>query len=421
MDRRRFLGLGAGGALLSAAGPARAWTPRAPASMRVPGAPFTAYGMPAEWERAVVRVPTANRGAPGNGASWSPLHMLEGIITPNGLHYERHHNGVPAIDPARHELLVHGRVRRALSFRARDLLRYPLRSRLCFVECGGNSNAGWHRRPIQSPAGNVHGLVSCSEWTGVPLAAVLREVEPRADASWIIAEGADAFAMHVSIPLQPALADGLLALYQNGERLRPENGYPLRLILPGWEGVTNVKWLRRLRVTDRPVMARNETYTYTELQPSGKARQFTFTMDVKSLLLKPSAGMRLPGAGWFLLSGLAWSGRGRISGVEVSTDGGHEWRPAELEQPVLPQCLTRFRLPWRWDGRPAVLMSRARDDSGSVQPTRAALLDKRGRHGYFHYHAIVSWAIDEEGGVRHVYGGGDHDDTDPAGIDSGWF
>lgn len=421
IERRQFLGLGMGAALLSTTDKAEAWTADVPASMRAPGAPFSTYGMPSQWEHAVVRVPVANRGAPSNGASWSPLHMLEGIITPNGLHYERHHNGVPDLDPATHKLLVHGRVQRARSFKVRHLLRYPLRSRLCFVECGGNSNAGWHQRPIQSPAGNVHGLVSCSEWTGVPLAAVLQEVQPRANASWLIAEGADAFAMHVSVPLQQARDNGLLALYQNGERLRPENGYPLRLILPGWEGVTNVKWLRRLHVTDRPVMARNETYTYTELQSSGKARQFTFIMDVKSLLLKPSAGMRLPGPGWFLLSGLAWSGRGRISSVAVSTDGGRNWRPAELEQPVLPQCMTRFRLPWQWDGRPTVLMSRAMDESGAVQPTRAALVKKRGRHGYFHYHAIVSWAVDEAGSVTHVYDGKRDDPTDPSGIDSGWF
>ena len=424
LARRQFLGLGAGGALLGTARRAGAWTASAPASMREPGAPFTAYGVPSEWEQEVVRLPTANLDVPGNGASWCPLHRLEGIITPNGLHYERHHNGVPRIDPATHELLVHGRVRRALSFRVQELLRYPLRSRICFLECGGNSNAGWHRQPIQAPAGHVHGLLSCSEWTGVPLSAVLAEAEPRTDADWLIAEGADAFAMHVSIPMRKALEDGLLALYQNGERLRPENGYPLRLILPGWEGVTNVKWLRRLRVVDRPVMARNDTYSYTDLLPSGKARQFSHTMDVKSLLLQPSAGMRLPGPGWYLLSGLAWSGRGRIRGVELSTDGGRHWQAAELEQPVLSKCLTRFRLPWQWDGAATVLMSRATDISGAVQPAREQLVAARGRHGYFHYHAIVSWAVGREGEVRHVYGtgsGDSHDSNAPADIDSGWF
>jgi len=424
MDRRGFLGAGLGASVLGAVAARRAAggaLPEQPA-MREAGAPFSNYGRPSPSEQDIVRWIVANPGAPGNGVSWCPLHELEGIVTPNGLHFERHHNGVPRIAPEDHRLLVHGLVERPLVFRIADLLRYPLRSRLCFLECGGNSNAGWHRRPVQAPAGYVHGLVSCSEWTGVPLATVLAETGVRSGASWLVAEGADAFAMNVSIPLAEARRDALLALYQNGERLRPENGYPLRLLLPGREGVLNVKWLRRLQLSDRPIMARNETSRYTELLPSGKARQFTGVMEVKSLLLSPSAGMSLPGPGLYQLSGLAWSGRGRILRVEVSADGGRQWREATLEGPSLPCCFTRFRHPWRWSGGPAVLQSRALDESGAWQPDRAALIAERGRHGYFHYHAIVSWQVEEDGTVRSVYGdAGGSGGAAPADIGEDWF
>lgn len=398
--RRKFLktGLALTGAAL--AGTAKA---DAPPWMTRPGAPLSNYGQPSPHERAVIRWVAANADAPGNGISWTPLERLEGILTPSGLHFERHHNGVPQIDPAVHRLTVHGLVAKALSFGIDDLLRYPMTSRLCFIECGGNSNAGWHQEPIQAPAGNIHGLVSCSEWTGVPLATILDECGLQPNAKWLIAEGADAAAMNVSIPLDKALDDALLALYQNGERLRPENGYPLRLVLPGWEGVTNVKWLHRLQLAEQPAMARNETAKYTELLPSGQARQFSFVMEAKSLITRPSAGQTLPGPGLHQISGLAWSGRGAIRRVEVSTDGGKTWRDAALDAPVLPKCFTRFRLPWRWNGSPAVLKSRATDETGYTQPERQILIAERGRHGYFHYNAIVSWAVAADGSVSHVY------------------
>lgn len=398
--RRKFLktGLALTGTALT--GSVRA---AAPPWMTRPGAPLSNYGQPSPHERAVIRWVAANADAPGNGISWTPLERLEGIVTPSGLHFERHHNGVPQIDPAVHRLAVHGLVGQASSFGIDDLLRYPMTSRLCFIECGGNSNAGWHREPIQAPAGNIHGLASCSEWTGVPLATVLEECGVQPNAKWLIAEGADAAAMNVSIPLDKALDDALLALYQNGERLRPENGYPLRLVLPGWEGVTNVKWLHRLQLADQPAMARNETAKYTELLPSGQARQFSFVMEAKSLITHPFAGQTLPGPGLHQISGLAWSGRGTIRRVEVSTDGGQTWRDATLDSPILPKCFTRFRLPWRWDGSPAVLKSRATDETGYVQPERQTLIAERGRHGYFHYNAIVSSAVAADGSVSHVY------------------
>lgn len=405
LDRRLFLkqGLvfGAGAGLAAAGLKAQAAEP--PPWMKTPGAPFSNYGQPSPREKEAIRWISANGGAPGNGISWTPLHKLEGIVTPNGLHFERHHNGVPQIDPDQHRLLIHGLVKNPLSFGVDDLLRYPRVSRLCFVECGGNSNAGWHEEPIQTPAGYFHGLASCSEWTGVPLATLLDEAGLLPEARWIVAEGADAAAMNISIPVEKALDDTIVALYQNGERLRPENGYPLRLILPGWEAVLNVKWLRRLHLAKEPVMARNETAQYTELQPSGKARQHTFLMDAKSFITHPSPGQRLKGPGLYQISGLAWSGRGKIRKVEVSADGGGSWAEAALQEPVLSKCFTRFRLPWRWDGSALVLKSRATDDTGYVQPERAVLVNERGRNGYFHYNAIVAWAVARDGSLSHVY------------------
>jgi sulfane dehydrogenase subunit SoxC len=374
-----------------------------PPWMRQPGEPFSIYGQPSVYEKRLVRRISANRDAPGNGISMTPLEDLEGMITPSGLHFERHHNGVPQINPARHRLLIHGMVRQPLTFRIEDLLRYPMASHLLFIECGGNSNAGWHERPIQQPAGLVHGLVSCNEWTGVPLAILLDQAGVDPKAKWVVAEGADSIAMNVSLPLAKLMDDCILALYQNGEPIRPEHGYPLRLIAPGWEGVLNVKWLRRLQVTDRPAMTRNETAKYTELLPSGKARQFTFVMDAKSLITSPSFGQFLPEPGVYEIKGLAWSGRGRVGKVEVSADGGKSWAEAALTEPVLPRCFTRFRAAWKWDGKPAVLQSRVTDEAGTIQPEREALVAERGRHGYFHYNAIVSWAVSEDGEVTHVY------------------
>ena len=413
LDRRLFLKRGlmfgtasvvvsSAGKLLAEDAPLKPVADRSPWMLK-PGIPFSNYGQPSPHESETIRWISANAMASGNGVSWCPLHELEGMITPNGLHYERHHNGVPEIDPAEHQLLVHGMVNKPLTFSIDALLRYPMESRMCFIECGGNSNAGWNSRPVQSAAGHFHGLVSCSEWTGVPLSVVLNEAGLDPKASWLIAEAADGIAMNISVPVEKAMDDAILALYQNGERIRPENGYPLRLLLPGWEGVTNVKWLRRLQLTDKPVMARNETAKYTELLPSGKTRQFTFEMDAKSLITSPCAGQEMDGPGYYQITGLAWSGKGKITQVEVSADGGKTWAEAQLQDPVLAKCFTRFRIPWHWDGELAVIKSRATDETGYVQPEREVLVDERGKHGYFHYNAIVSWEIVPEGYVNHVY------------------
>ncbi len=403
LDRRLFLqksfrvlGLAGLSATAQAAAPSEPW-------MHNPGAPFRNYGTPATHEAGLVRWISAPEDIPQNGISWTPLHELDGTITPSGLHFERHHNGVPQIDPALHTLVIQGLVERPLKFDLLALKRYPRISRILTIECGGNSNAGWNPQPIQTPAGYFHGLVACSEWTGVPLSLLLTEAGIKPEATWLIAEGADAFGMTLSLPRAKLMEDCFLALYQNGEPLRPEQGYPLRLIVPGWEGVTHVKWLRSLQAVTEPVMARNETSRYTELQPNGRARMFTFQMATKSLLTAPTAGMQLSARGIYELSGLAWSGGGRITRVEVSADGGHSWADAELNEPVLAQAFTRFRIPWDWQGQAAILQSRATDETGDRQPTRAELLAARGRHGYFHYHAIVSWAVARDGTVRHVY------------------
>ena len=259
---------------------------------------------------------------PGTGASRTPLQLLEGTITPNGLHFERHHNGVPDIDPSHHELVIHGLVKRPLAFSVETLMRYPMESQIRFLECSGNSGSFNQPEPQQTTAGGLNGLLSCSEWTGVRLAALLEEAEVAREAKWVIAEGADAAAMSRSVPLEKCLDDAMIALYQNGEAIRPEQGYPMRLLLPGFEGNMNVKWLRRLKVMTEPVNARDETSHYTELMPNGKARQYMFLQGVKSAIIKPSFGMNMKGPGFYEISGLAWSGSGRVSKVEVSADGG---------------------------------------------------------------------------------------------------
>ncbi len=391
-----------------------------PPWMRQPGKPFSPYGVPSPHEGKVIRLASANAVVHGNGASWSPLHQLEGTITPNGLHYERHHNGVPQIDPAQHKLLIHGLVEQETFFTLDALMRYPCRSQTCFIECGGNSNSSWNKIATKSPVGYSHGLVSCSNWAGIPLSTLLNEVGVKKNASWLIAEGADAFAMNISVPLEKAMDDAMLALYQNGERLRPENGYPMRLLLPGWEGVLNVKWVRRIEISDQPVMARNETSKYTELLPSGKSRMFTLEMDAKSLITSPVSGTSIPEPGLFQITGLAWSGRGKVKQVEVSADDGETWAEAALDGPVLSKAFTRFRVPWRWDGQPAFLKSRVTDETGYVQPEREELVANRGRHGYFHYNAIMTLAVEKDGFVTHVYKDEDEEDSGTIDIDADW-
>ena len=378
--------------------------PEVPPSMKVPGAGMGPYGSPARYEGKVTRTLIGSQpGTTGSGASRTPLESLEGMITPSGLHFERHHSGVPDIDPGTHRLLVHGLVKRPLIFTVEALLRYPMVSRIHFLECSGNSQLLYRPAPPTLTAGQTHGLVSCSEWTGVPLRALLGEAGVDRSAQWILAEGADSAAMSRSVPMAKAMDDAILALFQNGERLRPENGYPVRLFLPGWEGNMSVKWLRRLKIVSAPIMTKDETSRYTDLQGDGRSLMFTYPMEVKSVITRPSQGMTLPGGGLHQISGIAWSGNGTIRKVEVSTDGGRTWIGAPLVAPVLPRALTRFRLPWKWDGTPAVLKSRATDDTGAVQPEREKFIAEHGHNAIFHYHAIQAWSVATNGEVKHVY------------------
>jgi sulfane dehydrogenase subunit SoxC len=284
-----------------------------------------------------------------------------------------------------------------------DVRRLPSVTRTLVLECGGNSGGEWGAASGPDVQ-RSYGLVSGSEWTGVPLSLVLREVGVRSGASWIIAEGADACRMMRSIPLRKALDDALLAYGQNGEAMRPSQGYPLRLINPGWEGNTNVKWLSSLKLTDQPYMARDETSKYSDLMPDGKARIFTYDMEAKSVITFPSGGQRLAGQGLYELTGLAWSGRGRIDRVEVTVDGGRTWAPAQLQEPRLPIALTRFRLPWRFGGQDAIIASRAIDETGYVQPTREALVAVRGTNSIYHYNGIKFWKVNADGAVTHAEG-----------------
>ncbi len=376
-----------------------------PSWMKTPGAIFKGYGMPSGHEAEVQRGILQPYGdlAPGAGVSMTPLHQLAGTITPNGLHFERHHNGVPDIDPGQHKLLIHGLVERNLTFDVEALSRYPMTSQTCFIECSGNSFFNAIAEPQQMPCGMIHGLVSCSEWTGVSLAVLLDEAGIDPAATWLLAEGADAAGMSRSIPMEKAKADAMIALYQNGERIRPEQGYPMRLMLPGFEGNMSVKWLRRLKVTDAPTHTKDETSKYTELMPDGKARQFTYTMGVKSTITHPSFGMTMAGPGLYEISGFAWSGAGAIQKVEVSADGGQSWAEAALQSPVLPMSLTRFRLPWSWNGGPATLQSRAMDDRGRVQASRDAWTSQYGPGQIYHYNAIQSWQVADNGEISNVF------------------
>lgn len=361
---------------------------------RVPGQLASPYGVRATFERASRLIKPQH--------SRTPLHQLHGIVTPSALHFERHHNGIPLINPARHRLLIHGLVERPLVFTVDDIKRFPSVSRLAFIECSGNSGSEW-KEPGKNTVQDIHGLTSTSEWTGVSLAVLLREVGMKPEARWMLAEGGDAAALTRSIPIAPMLDQALVCYAQNGEALRPEQGYPLRLLLPGWEGNTNIKWLRRLKLGAAPFMTREETARYTDLMPDGTARQFTMEMEAKSVITSPSGGERIRERGFLEIRGLAWSGRGRVTAVEVSVDGGKHWAAAELQDPVLPMCHTRFRYPWRWEGQAAIIQSRCTDETGYVQPTRRALIRERGTNSSYHYHAIQSWRIMPDGTVQNVH------------------
>lgn len=339
---------------------------------------------------ALKRVPSRTLSS-----SETPLQDLHGTITPADLHFERHHAGVPFIDPEKHKLVIHGMVKRPMTFSVSDLLRLPAVSRICFLECSGNL---YHDAPEQTTAQLLAGMTSQSEWTGVMLSTLMREVGVSPKSSWFLAEGADAAVLARSIPKQ-FWDEAMIVYAQNGEAVRPENGYPIRLLNPGCEGNSCVKWLRRMEFSDSPFMTREETSKYTEPVIGEVARQFSLVMDARSIITYPSYPDTIE-KGWIEIQGIAWSGRGKITGAEVSTDDGRSWTQAVLQEPVFSKAHARFRHLFNWDGKDTVIMSRAIDESGYVQPNRAEWIAARGPgSGPYHRNPITGWRLKAGGDV----------------------
>jgi len=353
---------------------------------KVPGVPPGELGTRSPFEKLLK--------TPSDTSSRTPLQNLYGTITPSDLHFERDHGGVPAIDPDKHELLIHGMVEKPMIFTLRDLKRFPSVTRTMFLECSGNYRGGREKLSPQE----IAGLTSQAEWTGVMLSTLFREVGIKPTASWFLAEGGDAAVMTRSIPVAKGREDAMIVYAQNGEAVRPEQGYPMRLFLPGWEGNASVKWIRRIEVSDQPYMTREETSKYTENINDGKVRQFSFVMDARSIITYPAYPAKVE-KGWIEIRGIAWSGRGKIIKVEVSTDAGKNWSVAALQSPVLDKAHTGFRFLWQWNGDETEIRSRAMDETGYVQPTLKQLLDARGGHSGYHFNPITPWVIKRDGQV----------------------
>jgi len=409
-DRRRFLKGGAAlaGLALSGSRPAQGQTPGGEAGGESRAKDPRAYG-----ERS--RFVTAGRLGRSRTAfpSLSPLQDSVGVITPAALHFTVGVGsaGPPDIDPRQHRLMIHGLVDRSLLFTMDELQRLPAVSRIHFLECSGNSYLRLPFRQNPVTVQHTHGMTGCSEWTGVLLSVLLREAGVQPGASWLVAEGADAEKHWRSVPLEKAMDDVLVAYGQNGEPVRPEQGYPLRLVVPGWEGNINVKWLRRIKVVDQPYMTRQETTKYADVRPDGKGRWFAHEMGPKSVITHPSGGQQLPGRGFYEIGGLAWSGRGAVRRVEVSTDGGKTWKDAELQSPVLRIAHTRFRFAWNWDGQAAMLQSRCTDELGDTQPTMDEFAKLWGvtkdywlssSNFIHHCNAIQPWEVTRDGSVHNA-------------------
>ena len=410
-SRRSFLRIGAaaaGGAMLGgtagAAAAAETSPPTEPDWSQAIGAGVDdrPYGQPSDFEKDVIRrdVPWLT-ATEQSSVSFTPLQSLNGIITPNGLFFERYHAGRADVDPRQHRLLIHGMVERPLILTMDDIMRFPSVSRIHFIECPANGGMEWREAQLNSLQ-FTHGMLSCAEWTGVKLSTLLDEVGLKPEAKWVMLEGADAARMNRSLPLDKCLDDCLVVYGQNGEALRPEQGYPLRLLVPGWEGNVSVKWLRRIKVGDEPWFSREETSKYTELMADGKARGFTWVNEAKSVITYPCPEKPVVTAGLYEIKGLAWTGHGKVKAVDVSFDGGANWHSAQLQQPVLSKALTRFTIPWRWDGQPALLESRVVDETGYVQPTIAQLRKVRGSNPIYHNNSIQTWQVQPDGKVFDV-------------------
>jgi len=354
---------------------------------KVPGVPPGTLGTRSPFETPAK--------APSDISSRTPLQDLFGTITPSDLHFERNHNGVPAIDPAKYELVIHGMVDKPMVFTLADLKRFPSVSRIAFLECSGNYRGAADGKVTPQ---QICGLTSQSEWTGVKLSTLFREVGVSPKSTWFLAEGGDAAVMTRSVPIEKGWEDVIICYAQNGEAIRPEQGYPVRLFLPGWEGNINVKWLRRIELSDQPFQTRQETSKYTEAIGGGKIRQFSFTIDARSIITYPSYPQKVE-KGWIEIRGIAWSGRGKVVRVEVSTDAGKSWKPAELQDPVMDKAHTAFRYLWNWNGQSTEILSRTVDETGYIQPFLKDLLAARGGNMGYHYNPVTAWYIQNDGQV----------------------
>ena len=419
MGKALAFGAGAGAAVLAPAAthaatpaPALEKTPEGdPAILTLPahstglgqGVATQGYGQPSVWEKAIQRreSPGLTR-VPQASVSVCPLQSLFGIITPSGLHFERHHQGWWDVDPSKHRLMVNGLVKAPRVFTLDDLMRLPSVSRIHFIECGANGAMEWANASVPTVQ-YTHGMVSCSEFTGVRLATLLDLCGADTKAGrYVLAEGADGSSMTRTLAMKNALDDVIVAWGMNGEMLRPENGYPLRLVVPGVQGVSWVKYLRRIEVGDQPWYTKDEEIHYVDLMPNGTHRQFTSVQECKSVITSPSGAQTLLDQGFYNITGLAWSGRGKVKRVDVSTDGGRNWRTARLQGPVLDKAFTRFNIDWVWDGGAAILQSRAMDDTGYVQPKINQLRAVRGTKSIYHNNAIQSWRVGESGDVTNI-------------------
>ena len=381
-------------------------SPTLPTWMKTPGGGTLDYGYVSQFEKHIVRTKAPDTPQTQLFSVWhSPIENQPGIITPNGLHFTVNHNGVPEINPEQHSLKIHGLVDRPIKIDMQTLLRYPMVSPIHFLECAGNTAANAvSLSAMDLSVQDLSGQVSGAQYTGVPLKYLLKEAGVKASGKWVIAEGADGGSHSRSIPISKLMDDAFIALYQNGERLRAEQGYPMRLFVPGWEGNANVKWLHRLEVSDQPAFSKDESGLYSDILASGKIKRFSFHMGVKSVITRPSGTMQLPEQkGFYEISGLAWSGHGKIKKVEVSIDEGKNWQLAQLHGPVLSKSLTRFSVPWQWDGGECVILSRATDEQGNVQPTRSQWRSQYASYSFNHFNAIQAWAVNKSGKVENYY------------------
>ncbi len=419
LHRRALLGRGLALAGAASVGVGTSGTGAAAEPLQEPewsrhqGSTVGPIGVRSRFEDKTIRTLSNPKGEPRTQHARTPHQLLNGTITPSHLHFTILHNGIPDIDPAQHKLVIHGMVKQPLMFTLDKLMRYPMVTRQTFVECGGNSSPMFSNTPVQANLQDLHGLVSNSEWTGVLLSTLLDEVGVDPKAVWMLPEGADTPALTRSVPLKKAWDDAIVVLYQNGQRLMAEQGFPMRLLLPGWEGNMNVKYVRRIKITDQPAMTYYEARNYSPVLPDYTAYKFYFVNEVKSFITHPSFGTGLTEPGYYEISGLAYSGSGAIKRVMVSADGGKSWADAAVQGPAQDKAFTRFHIPWRWDGSPAILTSRAVDDGGNIQPLRADFVKARGETlkpvvntmGFYsqHYNSLTSWGIDAKGEIKHVY------------------